>query len=69
MTDSAMLSLIRREVAKLGGIRASGRKWGLSPPYIGDVVRGRRPPSARLLAKVGWERVTTLRRIKGSKDG
>ena len=65
MTDSAMLALIRREVARLGGIRASAREWGLSHSYLARVLSGQQPTGPRLLAKVGWERATTLRRIKG----
>lgn len=48
-----MLSLIRKEVGRAGGIRALSREWEINPSYLSDVLRGRRDPGPAMTRHFG----------------
>jgi hypothetical protein len=45
-----------------GGQAAWGKKAGVSPAYISDVLNGRKPPGPKILAAVGYRAVTIYER-------
>lgn len=46
------------------GTRGLARLAQVSPAYIHQVKHGTTPPSPKLLAYLGWERITFYRRIE-----
>lgn len=51
------------EVEAAGSVQALADKLGFSPQYLYDVRRGK-PPSPKLLQKLGLEKVVEYRRVK-----
>jgi len=37
------------------------KAYGLSPSYVADVLNGRREPGPKILAVIGWERITEVK--------
>ena len=53
---------IRRLCREAGGQSAWGKRSGISPSYISDVLHGRKPPGPKILAAVGYRAVTIYER-------
>lgn len=46
---------------KAGSMRALAKQWGLTPSYLSDMLNHRRQLSDAVLARMGLERVVTVR--------
>jgi DNA-binding transcriptional regulator YdaS (Cro superfamily) len=57
-----VIKFIRAEANKLGSQKALAAKLGVSAPYLGDVLNGRKDPGEAILHPLGLERVVTYRR-------
>lgn len=71
MTEDQVRAALQKAVDAAGGQRAFGREHGISAAYVGLVLNGDRfgnlhPPSERMCAALGFEKITTVtyRRIK-----
>lgn len=51
-------------VAKHGSKTKAAAALGISRPYVHEMVKGSRPVSDAVLAKLGLERVVTIRKVK-----
>ena len=60
MNEQAVISLIREEKERAGGVRALARKWGISPCHISDLLNGRRGPGPSVLKPLGLTKVETV---------
>lgn len=49
-------------LARAGSYRALGEELGIDYVYLHKVIHGKKPPSARLLDLLGFERVVEYRR-------
>ena len=54
--ESAMVDVIRAEVAKVGTLREAARRWRISPTYLCFVMSGKTRPGVSVLKAIGWER-------------
>jgi hypothetical protein len=63
MTEDDVLTLLKRKAKDLGGNAALARSLEVSPQYLGDVLRGNRPPGISVLSPLGLEKIVTYRRI------
>ena len=61
MLDPLLETRVREEVADWGSLSEAARVLGVSPQYLSQVLRGKCPPSDKLLASLGLER--RIRRI------
>lgn len=61
----AVRLLLRESVRKAGTAQAWGAVHGLSRAYVSEVVTGRRPPSATVLAALGLEPAGRRYRVVG----
>ena len=57
MNESQVIDRVRREVERAGSMRALAREWGVSPPYLSDVLNRRRTPGPSVLVPLGLRRV------------
>ena len=66
LTETDVLNLIDGLVKKLGTQEALAQKWGISAPYLTDILKGRRGISANILTRLGLRArtVTTYEVIK-----
>ena len=65
ITESDMVDVIRREVAKFPSMRAATRAWKVSPTYLCFVMSGKTRPGVSILKAIGWERApATYQRMK-----
>lgn len=64
ISEDRLVLELRREAQQPGGMAAAARRLGFAPPFIGDVLHGRRPVSDRLAAALGWPR----RRVYFERD-
>lgn len=39
--------------------KVAAKKWGISEAYLCDILQGRRAPGAKILAAIGYQRVTS----------
>lgn len=62
-----ILKAIRRACDKAGGQNAWAEAHGLQKSMVSRVLSGERGVSDAILAAVGWERVTTYRRVPKNK--
>ena len=49
-----------REQQGAGSIRALARKWGVSAPYLSDVLLGRREIGPKILVPLGLKKTRTV---------
>lgn len=60
MTEAQIRERIKKEVARAGSYRALGREWGITSPYICDLIHGRRAPGAKVLKALGLKKTKTI---------
>lgn len=56
MDKSDVIRLLEEEVKRLGSQRALADRLGVTPAYLGDVLRGRRDPGPAILEALGLEK-------------
>ena len=59
MTEDDVRLMLRQRVEKAGGQRALAREFGVSAPYLNDILFGRRGFSDAICAKLGLARTVT----------
>lgn len=59
ITTPEIIDKLRAAVADAGGMRAWSRSAGVSPTYTHMVLSGQSPPSERIAAALGYERLET----------
>lgn len=64
-TEHDMLDAIAAMIETSGTKRGAAARLGISTPFLMDVMIGRRPISAGLAKKMGWERLTLFVRREG----
>jgi plasmid maintenance system antidote protein VapI len=64
MTNPVIKDLLRLS-DRLGSRKQAAITLGISPQYLSDILAERRGVSDNLAAKVGWQRNTTWRKLKG----
>lgn len=52
----AVLDELRAAIQRQGSAAAWGRRYGVGPGYLADVLSGRRPPGAKILQGLGINR-------------
>jgi DNA-binding transcriptional regulator YdaS (Cro superfamily) len=63
MTETQARTLLRQKVKHMGSQAALARACGVSPMYLSDVLKGRRPVGPKLLKAIGYEVVREIRAI------
>ena len=48
-----VMDALRTDIAKAGSQVSWGRRHGVGPGYLGDVLSGRRPPGGKILEALG----------------
>ncbi len=61
LTERDVIERLRADVARAGSAQAWAAAHGFSPPYIHDVLRGRRSLATRILDALGVERIEYYR--------
>ena len=56
MDDANMYTVLKAKIVEDGGIRATARKWKVSPGYVSDLAHGRRRISATVALRLGFRR-------------
>lgn len=69
MDKQQVIAALEAACRSAGSQSAWAGAHGISAPYVGDVLNGRRDPGEKILAALKIERVVTYRRIKGKADG
>lgn len=64
MRDMNPREWLRQRVRALGTQRAVARELGVSDVHVSDMLRGRRPVSDAMLAKMGLRRVVVLKETR-----
>ena len=59
-----LLALLSAEVAGLGGQSRFAQSAGVSQAYVADILAGKRSPGPKILAALGFEKVTLYRPVK-----
>jgi len=64
MTESQIREVVRKEVERIGSIRAAAKKWRISHGHLADFLRGERKPYPAVIGPLGYvrETVTTYRK-------
>ncbi|MCE4224052.1 transcriptional regulator [Methylobacterium sp. C25] len=57
LTREEVIARLRRQIADRGSQQDWARAAGVSPTYLGDVLKGRRVPGDRILLALGVQRV------------
>lgn len=57
LTTAQVRERLKARMEQVGGATAWGRRHGVSPTYLGDVVHGRREPGAAVLRPLGLVRL------------
>lgn len=60
MTDAEIRSRLSRRASEAGSQRKLAEVIGVSPVYLGDVIRGRRDPGPAILEWLGLERTSKI---------
>lgn len=60
MTADQVRALLARKCREAGSQRAWAKAIGVTPPYVHDVLLGRREPGPAILRALGLERVVTV---------
>ena len=66
MDEKQVVVVIIAKMYAIGSLRSAAAKWGVSPAYLSQVVRGNTRPGEAILRAIGYERVTMYRKRKGS---
>ncbi len=61
LSEREVIERLRAAVTAAGGQHAWARANGFTPPYVHDVLRGRRSLATRILDALGVERVEYYR--------
>ena len=64
MDTEQILKLLRKHTAEAGSVAKWANDNGFSGMYVGNVLRGKKPPSERLLAALGLRRETVIKRVR-----
>lgn len=56
MTDAQVKRVLQQRIKQAGDQRAAALRLGVSPSYLGDVLRGRRAPGPKILEALGLRR-------------
>lgn len=57
LSTKNVVKLLQRAIEDAGSLRALQQKWGMSRNYYWEVCQGIRPPSPKLLSKLGLVQV------------
>lgn len=60
LTQGQVVALIREKIEEAGSLRQLAIKWGISAPYLSDVVNGRRAPGPKITKHLGLKGVRTV---------
>ena len=63
-----VIKFIRDRAREVGSQKALAAKLGVSAPYLGDVLNGRKEPGPAILEPLGLERVVSYRRLKAPAE-
>lgn len=63
-TETDVLTALGAAVQGEGGLRAFGRKHGLTAGFISQVLSGNTPPSDRLCQTIGYRKVIRYEPIR-----
>jgi hypothetical protein len=61
-----LMEVLRQRVDVLGSQRRAAQVFGVSGPYLCDVLLGRRLPAEKLLTALGYQKLTLYTRRVGS---
>ena len=64
MTESEVISMVRKAVDRVGSMRKLSESWGVSTPMISDLLSGRRAPGPKILKHLGLTKVRSVNYIK-----
>lgn len=64
METNDVLKELKKRVDKAGTLFEAAKELQISPSYLSDILNKNRPLSDNILSKLGFERVTTIRRTK-----
>lgn len=64
MTLDTLLDKLRRAVGEAGGMRAYTRLTGVNVATVSLVLSRKEDPSPKLLAALGYEKITTYKKVK-----
>lgn len=64
ITSDEFVNLIRARVTAANSQGEVALDLGISRQYVNELASGKRPPGAKLLARLGYEKVTMYRRVK-----
>ncbi len=56
MTLATVRDIIAIEVHHIGNQKEAAKQWGISAPYLNDVLKGNRDPGAKILVAIGVEK-------------
>lgn len=68
MNQVAVIDLLRRQCTRAGSQASFAAQNKLSPPYLNDVLSGRREPGPAILKALGMEKIVSYRKISGAKE-
>jgi hypothetical protein len=60
-----IINLVKVKCEKLGGQKEFAKKYGLSPAYVNDVIRGKRDPGDKFLRAMGFKKTILYETITG----
>lgn len=64
MTKDELIEHLRKLVKEEGSQRNLAKRLGVSAPFIGDVLLGKREPAPKMLKALGLRRVVTFERLE-----
>lgn len=64
LTRECVLSLLREKITYDVNITKLAKKYGVSQPFMSDVLKGKKHPNEAMLKSVGVRRIVTYERIK-----
>lgn len=72
MSHPQFLGALRDAIAAMGSQKAAALAWGISQPYLSDILKGKRLPGPKLVGALGYQRqtiyVATTQRKEGTDD-
>lgn len=64
ISGDELLGILRARVTEATSKASAATALGISRQYIGEVLAGKWLPGPKLLARLGYEKVTMYRRVK-----
>jgi transcriptional regulator with XRE-family HTH domain len=64
MTKDELIEHLRKLAKEEGSQRNLAKRLGVSAPFIGDVLLGKREPAPKMLKALGLRRVVTFERLE-----